>query len=173
MTLNEATEILGSTPRVLQSWLGYLSEGWTHCTTDPGTFSPYDVIGHLIHGERTDWVVRLRHILEYDKSRPFEPFDRFAMFEESKGKSLTELLSEFSELRMRNLNELANLKLTDADLKQEGLHPELGTVSVSQLIATWAVHDLNHIGQIARTMAFRYRDEVGPWRQYLSILPQT
>lgn len=173
MTLNAATEILGSTPRVLQSWLGDLTEDWTRCTTGPGTFAPYDVIGHLIHGEKADWIPRLRIILEHGTEKPFEPFDRFAMYESSKGKTVSVLLDEFAELRAKSLEDLQRLDLSETDLRKEGIHPEFGRVTASQLIATWAVHDLNHIGQIARTMAFRYRDDVGPWRKYLSILPQT
>lgn len=170
MNLAESVEILKVTPGLLRTWLANLSSAWVHCDTGPDTFSPFDVVGHLIHGERTDWMVRLRLILEHGTSRPFERFDRLAMYEESRGKTLAMLLDEFAALRDRNLRELIGLKLTSADLQKEGMHPDLGKVTVSQLIATWVAHDLNHIDQIARTMANRHREAVGPWRAYLSVL---
>ncbi len=171
--LDEAVAVLRTTPDVLRTWLSRVPSIWTECKIGPETFSPFDVVGHLIHGEKADWIPRLRIILEHGIEKPFEPFDRFAMYESSKGKTLPELLDEFAELRARNLTEFQRLKLSGPDLRKQGIHPEFGMVTASQLIATWAVHDLNHIGQIARTMAFRYRDEVGPWRKYLSILPQS
>lgn len=171
--LDEATAILRNTPDQLRTWLSHLPSVWIESNVGPETFSPFDVVGHLIHGEKVDWIPRLRIILEHGTDKPFEPFDRFAMYDASKGKALPVLLDEFAELREKNLSELMLLNLSAGDLERQGIHPELGRVSVSQLIATWVVHDLNHIGQIARTMAFRYRDEVGPWRKYLSILPQS
>jgi hypothetical protein len=170
--LDDATALLRNTPGLLKSWLSGMPACWTECHTGPDTFSPFDVVGHLIHGEKTDWIPRLRIILEHGTGRPFEPFDRFAMHSASKDKSITMLLTEFAELRAESLEELRRLNLSESDLQKEGVHPEFGHVTASQLIATWATHDLNHIGQIARSMAFRYRDEVGPWRKYLSILPQ-
>lgn len=173
LNLVEAIALLRKTPGLLTSWLSGIPAVWVDSDTGPETFSPFDVVGHLIHGEKADWIPRLRIILEHGEKKPFEPFDRFAMYEASKGKSLAMLLDEFAELRAENLKELQRLNLSDSDLQKEGIHPEFGRVTASQLIATWAVHDLNHIGQIARTMAFRYREEVGPWRKYLSILPQS
>lgn len=172
LKLDEAVALLRNTPGLLKSWLSGVPVSWAECDTGPETFSPFDVVGHLIHGEKADWIPRLRIILEHGTEKPFEPFDRFAMYEASKGKTLSSLLDEFAKLRADSLEELQRLELTETDLRKEGIHPEFGRVTVAQLIATWVVHDLNHLGQIARTMAFRYRDEVGPWRKYLSILPQ-
>jgi hypothetical protein len=136
------------------------------------TFSPFDVVGHLIHGEQTDWMVRVRVILEHGEARPFAPFDRYAMFEASKGKSMTELLRTFALLRAKNLADLRALHLTPEKLDGRGTHPALGGVTLRQLLAAWVVHDLNHLHQIAKAMAFQYQQEVGPWREYLSILPK-
>jgi hypothetical protein len=172
LQIPEAIAILRRTPPLLSAWLSDLPEEWTSCNTGPETFSPYDIVGHLIHGERTDWMVRLRHILTHGPATPFASFDRFAMYRESQGKTLAMLLDEFAELRAANLAALADMRLSPADLSAPGRHPALGPVTVGQLIATWAVHDLNHIAQIARTTAFRCRDAVGPWREYLSILPR-
>lgn len=170
LKLDEAVALLRITPDLLKSWLSGMPACWTECNAGPETFSPFDVVGHLIHGEKADWIPRLRIILDHGTSKPFEPFDRFAMYEASQGKALPELLDEFAELRAENLKELERLKLSDSDLQKEGIHPAFGKVTASQLIATWAVHDLNHIGQIARVMAHRYREDVGPWRAYLSVL---
>jgi hypothetical protein len=172
MNIAQQVAILSRTPRVLHAWLDDLPDEWIRCDIGPGTFSPFDVVGHLIHGERTDWMVRLRLMLDHGVERPFGPFDRFAMYKLSKGKTLEQLLDEFEQLRLETLEQLRNLNLSENDLQIEGMHPELGRVTVSQLIATWVVHDLNHISQIARTMSFRYRDAVGPWRAYLSVLPK-
>jgi hypothetical protein len=173
MILSEAVEILRRTPSLLSAWLEGLPDEWARCTLGPNTFSPYDVVGHLIHGERTDWMVRLRIILTHGPAQPFPPFDRFAMYEASKGKSLSALLSEFSKLRAGNLDDLVSLSLTSTDLQKTGTHPELGRVTIEQLIATWVAHDLDHVAQIARTLAHRYRDEVGPWRAFLGIYTRT
>lgn len=170
MILREAVAILERTPSVLEVWLEGLSDEWINCNTGPGTFSPFDVVGHLIHGEKTDWIPRLRIILDHGTSRPFDPFDRFAMYEASKGKTLPMLLVEFAGLRRESLSELKQLNLSEGDMKREGIHPEFGRVTASQLLATWVAHDLNHIDQIARTMAHRYDNDVGPWRKYLAIL---
>jgi hypothetical protein len=145
-----------------------LPEKWTTATEGQDTWSPYDVIGHLIQGERTGWMVRARHILA-GETRPFEPFDR-SQFRDSQPKNLADLLARFSELRRKNLAALVALNLTESDMNRKGQHPELGTVTLGQLLATWVVHDLDHVGQIARTMAKAYAREVGPWQAYLSIL---
>ncbi len=170
--LQQALEILERTPDVLRTLLGGLSDSWVRNNYGPDTFSPFDVVGHLIHGEQTDWMVRVRVILEHGDSEPFEPFDRYAMYEASKGKSLSQLLQHFAELRTKNLDHLRALHLTPVMLDRPGTHPALGAVTLRQLLATWVVHDLNHLHQIAKSMAHQYRDEVGPWREYLSILPR-
>jgi DinB superfamily len=167
--LEEVVAILERTPASLTALLGGLPEKWITATEGAETWSPYDVIGHLIHGERTDWMVRARQILA-GETRPFDPFDRTAQFKESQGKRLPELLATFAQLRRDNLDELVALNPTGADMKRKGLHPELGVVTLGQLLATWVVHDLDHVEQIARTMAKVYADAVGPWQEYLSIL---
>ena len=153
----------------LTALLNGLPDTWLTATEGEGTWSPYDVIGHLIHGERTDWIPRARQILAGDK-RPFEPFVRTAQFTESKGKTIGQLLSNFAELRRANIATLTGLNLTATDLERIGQHPELGEVTLSQLLATWVVHDLDHVAQIARTMAKAYEEATGPWAAYLSIL---
>lgn len=167
--LADGVEILKRTPALLTAWLGGLPDHWAKATEGEGTWSPYDVIGHLIHGERTDWIRRARHILAGDP-RPFETFDRTAMFTESQGKSLSELLATFADLRRENLSALAAMNLNEEDLALTGLHPALGEVTLRQLLATWVVHDLDHVAQIARTMAKAHSEAVGPWSEYLSIL---
>jgi uncharacterized damage-inducible protein DinB len=169
-SLQDATLLLRATPTVLRGWLADLPDPWTSRNEGPDSWSPYDIVGHLIHGERTDWIPRLQLILSYGESRPFTPFDRYAQFRESQGKSLHELLDTFSELRASNLSRLASLKLSSEDLQRRGRHPELGPVTAEQLLATWVVHDLNHIGQIARVMSRQYSGAVGPWIEYLPIL---
>jgi DinB family protein len=168
--LEDARAVLRRTPATLDSLLRDLPDGWVVNNEGPETWSPYDVMGHLIHGEETDWIPRAKMILEHGDTRPFEPFDRFAMFEKSKGKSLGELLDTFARLRAENLQELEKMNLTPVVLEKHGRHPELGDVTMKQLLATWVVHDLGHIRQIVRVMAKQYRDAVGPWRAYLSIL---
>jgi hypothetical protein len=167
--LNDAVAVLERTPATIRALLEGLPDTWLTATEGEGTWSPYDVIGHLIHGERSDWIPRTRHILS-DDDRPFEPFDRNAQFTESQGRTLTELLRTFTELRRENMMALRSLNLTEADLEKEGQHPELGEVTLSQLLATWVVHDLDHVAQIARTMAKAYGKATGPWNAYLSIL---
>ncbi len=162
--------ILSRTPETLRALLGGLDHVWIHAHLGHGTFSPYDVIGHLIHGERTDWIPRARIILEHGESRPFEPFDRFAQQTDSEGQSIDQLLTTFAELRAQNIEILKRLPLSNDHLEKSGIHPEFGTVTLRELLSTWAVHDLNHIMQIVRTMALQYDDNVGPWRKYLSIL---
>lgn len=167
--LDDAVAILERTPAILNAWLEGMPETWTRATEGDGTWSPYDVIGHLIHGERTDWIPRARHILAGER-RPFEPFDRMAQFAESEGKSLHELLAIFADARRENVTALAGMNLTDEALDRRGLHPELGEVTLGQLLAAWVVHDLDHVAQIARTMAKVYTEATGPWSLYLSIL---
>ena len=168
--LNHAADILSRTPAVLESMLSGLPEGWVSGNEGGQTWSPFDVLGHLIHGERTDWIPRARMILRSGESEAFEPFDRFAQFGASEGKSLGELLGTFAELRADNIRALNSLNITGDDLARRGKHPELGVVTLEQLLATWVVHDLDHIAQITRTMAKQYREAVGPWGAYLSIL---
>ena len=162
--------ILAQTPDILEVWLKDLPEAWSHCNEGEDTWSAYDVVGHFIHGERTDWIPRARLILTREDTPEFEPFDRFAQFEESEPKSLAELLATFRELRQQNLVALREFAVQEADWERQGRHPELGVVNLRQLLATWVVHDLNHLGQIAQVMARQYGEEVGPWRAYLPIL---
>jgi hypothetical protein len=169
LDLQEVVAVLSRTPASLAALLEGLPDVWVNATEGGGTWSPYDVVGHLIHGERTDWIPRARHILA-GESRPFDKFDRTAQFTESRGESLGELLSTFAEARRENVAALSAMNLTREDLGRKGLHPELGEVTLGQLLATWVVHDLDHVGQIARTMAKVYAGAVGPWSAYLSIL---
>ena len=168
--LASSIEILTRTPAALSALLAGVSEPWTRSNCGPDTFSPFDVLGHLIHGERTDWIPRARWILAKGASEPFPPFDRFAQQHESVGKSMDDLLREFELLRSRSVSELVDLRLDGAQLELTGLHPALGTVTLRQLLATWVVHDLDHLAQIARALAYRHRSEVGPWSAYLPIL---
>jgi len=171
--VGEAIAILSRTPATLDALLRDLPEGWVAAHEGGDTWSPFDVIGHLIHGERTDWMPRARVILEHGESRAFEKFDRFAQFALSKGRTLGSLLDEFAALRRQNLRGLEELRLTGADLDRRGLHPELGVVTLRQLLATWMAHDLDHVVQISRAIARQYSDEVGPWRAYLRIISGT
>jgi hypothetical protein len=168
--LEEAIAALTRTPAALKAMLSGLSRNWTENNEGPETWSPYDVIGHLIHGERVDWISRAKIILEHGEARPFDPFDRFAQFEESKGKALEALLDEFAALRERNLATLREMKIRAGDFEKTGQHPALGRVTLKELLATWVTHDLDHIAQVARTMAKQYASEVGPWQAYISIL---
>ena len=166
----DAVPVLRRTPAVLHGLLRDLPDDWTQAVEGPGTWSPYDVVGHLIHGERTDWVPRIEHILAHGDAVAFPPFDREGMFEASKGRSLGELLETFTILRTESLDRLEALGLTDADLGRRGKHPDFGEVTLGQHLATWVAHDLTHISQIVRVMARQYTDAVGPWRKYLSVL---
>ena len=168
--LDKSLALLAHTPAALRALLADLPDDWTSGNEGPDTWSPYDVLGHLIHGERTDWMTRLRIILENGPDKPFAPFDRFAQFEESEGKSLTMLLDEFALARADNLKSLRALNLSDADLDRTGTHPSFGTVTARQLLATWTVHDLDHIVQVSRVMARQLEGEVGPWIKYLRII---
>ena len=169
LRLDEAVAVLERTPATVSALLDGVPETFVRATEGEGTWSPYDVVGHLVNGERTDWIERTRHILSGDP-RPFTPFDRTAQFRESEGKTLGELLAEFAELRGRNVAELLGMRLGEGDLKRTGRHPDFGEVTLGQLLAAWVVHDLDHVAQIARTMAKVYADAVGPWAAYLSIL---
>ena len=168
--MNSALEILGRTPKTLNALLRDLPGDWARVTEGPDTWSAYDVVGHLIHADETDWLPRARVILDHGASRPFPPFDRFAQFEASRGKSLNQLLDEFAARRARSLAELADLKITPDLLNKEGRHPDLGAVTLGQLLSTWVVHDLDHLVQISRVMAKAYTDAVGPWKAYLRVL---
>jgi hypothetical protein len=168
--LSKAIPVLERTPTVLRAMLAGLPSAWIESTEGPETWSPYDIVGHLIHGERTDWIPRARLILVQGPERRFAPYDRFAQFHESQGKTLTDLLDEFTELRAQNLATLVSWQLTDAELRLEGEHPAFGPVTLRQLLSTWVAHDLGHLAQVARVMARQYREDVGPWRAYLSIM---
>ncbi len=168
--VDEATAVLARTPATLDAMLRGLPDGWIQAHEGGETWSPFDVIGHLIHGEQTDWVPRARIILEHGEARAFEKFDRFAQFELSKGRTLDSLLDEFAVLRRASLRDLAALEITEADLDRRGTHPGLGVVTLGQLLATWVAHDLDHVVQVARVMARQYSDAVGPWRAYLRVI---
>jgi hypothetical protein len=169
-TLTATISLLERTPAALDALLRDLPEPWTLRNEGGSTWNAFDVVGHLIHGERTDWMPRAKMILEFGDSREFDPFDRLAQIRESEGKSLGELLDEFAWLRSANLAELRALNLREKDFDRRGRHPALGVVTLSELLATWAVHDLTHLHQISRIMAHQYEQAVGPWRQYLGVL---
>ena len=166
----QAVEVLRRTPGTLTALLRGLPEAWTRGTEGPGTWSAYDIVGHLLEGEEHDWIVRARVILEKGEGHPFESFNRTAMFEKSANSSLEELLVAFERARVENLAELEGLQITPEKLALTGTHPRLGTVTLSQLLATWVAHDLNHIGQVVEVMARQYTEAVGPWIAYLHIL---
>jgi hypothetical protein len=168
--IQQSIEILGRTPAVLNALLTELSDEWVMNNEGPETFSPYDVIGHLIHGEKTDWRARTKMILELGNSKTFVPYDRFAQFENSKGKTLQQLLNEFELLRKENLVWLKSLCLSETDLDKTGIHPALGEVSLKNLLASWVIHDLTHIAQITRVMAKQYKEAIGPWTEFFRIL---
>jgi hypothetical protein len=168
--VDEAREILERTPDTLRGLLAGLGEGWVTADEGPETFSPRDVLGHLIVGEETDWIPRALIILEHGESRPFDPFDRFGFRSRYGSLPVAALLDRFAVLRRQNLERLDGLGITSAELERKGTHPALGTVTLGQLLATWAVHDLNHIGQVVRVMSRRYEAEVGPWQAFLGIL---
>ena len=169
-SIEEATAVLARTPSTLDALLRGLPVSWTNAHEGGDTWSPFDVVGHLIHGEQTDWIPRAKIILADGDARAFDRFDRLAQFGASAGRILPDLLDEFATLRHANLRELGSLNLTDEDLGRSGRHPELGLVTLRQLLATWVAHDLGHIVQIARVLARQYSDEVGPWRAYLRII---
>jgi hypothetical protein len=169
-SIERSIEILEKTPEVLKVLLSDLSEGWVMNNEGPETFSPYDVIGHLIHGEKTDWTERTKMILEFGVTMTFVPWDRFAQYEESRGKTLQQLLDEFAEIRNKNLIWFKSLDLQEKDLDKKGMHPKLGEVTLRNLLATWVVHDLTHIAQSTRVMAKQYKEEMGPWPEFFRIL---
>jgi len=168
--IEKTVEILSQTPATVKSLLGNLSADWIENAPDSETWSPFDIVGHLIHGEETDWIPRAEIVLGQGENRTFKPFDRFAQFEKSKGKTLNELIETFAASRMKNLEILREMNLTEEKLKLKGIHPEIGEVTLEQLLATWVVHDLNHLKQIVTVLADKYAANVGVWKQYLSIL---
>lgn len=167
---SQGRAVLARTPATLRAMLQDLGSEWLDATEGPDTWSPYVIVGHLVHGERADWIPRARIILAQGADPRFAPFDRFAQFEESRGKSLAELLGEFESLRAQNLATMDACVLDDAHLALTGVHPEFGAVTLRQLLATWVVHDLGHIAQVARVMAKQYRVAIGPWRAYLPVV---
>ena len=169
-SLERSYEILDRTPAVLTALLDCLPDDWVMSNEGPETFSPYDVIGHLVHGEKTDWVVRTKMILEFGNTKTFERYDRFAQYENSKGKSLQQLLDEFTAIRKENMIWFKALNLTEVDFDRKGMHPVLGDVTLRNLLVTWVVHDLTHIAQITRVMAKQYKAEMGPWQEFFRIL---
>jgi hypothetical protein len=168
--LHHTIALLTRTPAALNALLRDLPEAWTLQNEGENTWRAFDVVAHLIHGERTDWMPRARMVLKFGDTQPFEPFDRLGHARESQRKSLAQLLDEFSRLRSENLDELRALNLRPADLERRGRHPALGVVTLSQLLASWAAHDLTHLHQISRVMAHQYRQAVGPWSAYLGVL---
>jgi DinB superfamily len=168
--LDQAVAVLTRTPATLNSLLRGLPDIWGRCNEGKDTWNAFDIVGHLVVGERTDWIPRVRIILENGEARPFDPFDRFAQVKESGGKSLEKLLDDFALLRRENLASLQALILGPEDFSRRGRHLALGVVTLSELLATWAVHDLTHLHQLSRVMAHQYRDAVGPWRAYLGVL---
>jgi DinB superfamily len=172
-SLAEAIAVLTRTPATLSVLLRDLPDIWVRCNEGKDTWSAFDIVGHLISGDRTDWMPRLRIILENGEERPFDPFDRFAQMKESNDKSLEQLLDDFARLRRENLAALQALNLQPEDLTRRGRHPALGVVTLSELLAAWAVHDLTHVHQLSRVMAHQYRDAVGPWSAFLGVLQCT
>ena len=168
--LKKSIEILSRTPSVLEVFLDGINEEWTHNNEGKNTWSPFDILGHLIHGEKTDWIPRMNIILSESETKSFESFDRFAQFEASKGKTISQLLEEFKHIRAENIEILKSQNLTEHVLDKTGIHPAFGEVTLKQLLATWVAHDLGHIAQVARVMAKQYTIEVGPWKEYLPIL---
>ena len=165
-----SVQILERTPVLLESFLTGLDDEWVTTNEGPGTWSVYDIAGHLLHGEKTDWVARMNMILEKGESGVFAVFEREAMFHESAGKSLSKILTEFKLARGENLAYLLSLHLTEADLDKRGTHPKFGSVTLRQLLSTWTIHDLVHLAQISRVMAKQYRSEIGPWLEYIRLL---
>lgn len=168
--IQDTIALLTRTPAALDALLRGLPERWTQRNEGDNTWTPYDVVGHLLHGEQTDWIPRARRIMKEGESKPFEPFDRTAQQRESRGKSLGQLLDEFARLRGDNIRELRAMNLKPEDFEKRGMHPSLGSVTLSELLATWAAHDLTHLHQISRIMAHQYRDSVGPWEKYLGVM---
>jgi DinB family protein len=170
LDLEETKILLRRTPDVLGALLRSLPDAWAHENEGPGTWSSFDVVGHLIEAEETNWILRVRHLIAHGNSAVFPPFDRFGFVGRSQGKSMAELLDTFKEARARSLRDLDTLRLSPEDLEREGRHPEFGRVTLGQLLATWAIHDLNHLGQIVDVLARQHTEAVGPWRAFLGIL---
>jgi hypothetical protein len=168
--LQQTVALLSRTPSAINALLRDLPQTWTLGNEGGETWSPFDIVGHLIHGERTDWMPRARMILQHGESQAFDPFDRLAQERESEGKSLGDLLDEFARVRSESLDSLRAMNLQQKDFDRRGRHPALGTVTLAQLLATWAVHDMTHLHQLSRVMAYQYREEVGPWSAYLGVL---
>ena len=168
--LDDAARLLGRTPAILRAWLAGLSSTWLHGNEGPETFSPHEVLGHLIHGEQTDWIPRARIILDQGTTRAFEPFDRFAHRQLFAEKPIGEMLDLFAALRAENLDTLRSWRLEAADLDRRGIHPALGEVTLRQLLATWVAHDFGHLAQIGRVMAKQYTQDVGPWYEFMPVL---
>lgn len=168
--LQHTISLLTRTPATLNALLRDLPEAWTRRNEGDNTWSAFDIVCHLIHGERTDWMPRMKVILQFGESRTFDPFDRHGNVQESQNKQIGQLLDEFARLRLENLNELRALNLQQGDFERKGRHPTLGVVTLSELLSTWAVHDLTHLHQISRVMADQYREAVGPWSEYLGVL---
>jgi hypothetical protein len=168
--IQQSIALLERTPKVLRAMLSGLSEEWTHGNEGDNTWTPYDVVGHLVHGERTDWIPRTFIIMNDSDQKTFAPYDRFAQFEESQGKSMEQLLDEFDSLRTANLEQLEGFGLMDSDMNRQGIHPSLGPVTLKNLLSAWVVHDQGHIAQISRVLAKQYKEEVGPWTRYMTIL---
>ncbi len=171
--LNKSIEILSRTPDVLNTLLSDLSDDWVVNNEGGDSWSPYNIIGHLVHGEREDWIQRTIKILGIEADNKFVPYDRFAQFNESKNKSLQNLLDEFKARREENINILISFNIDDRMLKMEGIHPQFGTVTLAQLLSTWTVHDLIHTAQISRVMAKQYKEAIGPWIEYFRVLKET
>ncbi|MCB0432442.1 MAG: DinB family protein [Mangrovimonas sp.] len=169
-SIEKSVEILERTPKTLEVLLNGLSDDWIYNNEGEDTWNVFDVIGHLVHGEKTDWMERTLIILSSDGNKTFAPFDRFAQFKDSRGKTLQQLLEEFQELRTSNLQILKDLQISHSDMKKTGIHPSFGQVTLEQLLSTWVVHDLNHLSQISRVLAKQYKDSVGSWEAYLRIL---
>jgi DinB family protein len=168
--IEDAILFLARTPAVLNDLLDNLPPSWIYANEGADTWSPYDIVGHLIHGEKTDWIPRMEIILNQDTDKNFRPFDRFAQFRESDGKSLPELLEEFSQVRKTNIEKLSMIAFERNDMQKTGTHPAFGKVNLKELLSSWVVHDLNHIGQVCRVMANQYKVEIGPWVEYMGIL---
>jgi DinB superfamily len=168
--LADVIDILNRTPTALKELLHGLPKIWIETNEGENTWSPFDVVGHLIHGERVNWILRAKMILEFGEAKVFEPFDRFAQFEASQGKTIEDLLEEFEDIRQENIRTLKDMDLTLEDLQKCGHHPEFGRVTLGELLFTWAAHDLDHVVQISRTLAKGYKESVGPWHAFLSVL---
>jgi DinB superfamily len=168
--LRETLVLLSRTPKALDALLRDLPDALTMRTEGEGTWTAYDVVGHLIHGELTDWIPRTKRLLEFGESKAFDKFDRTAQERESRGKTLGQLLDEFAKLRAKNIQEISGMKLKAEDLERKGMHPSLGTVTLGNLLSTWAAHDMTHLHQVSRILAHQYREQVGPWTVYLGVL---